>query len=86
MAQLREPDGKPVYKDGGPTYYSYVFPDDALQRECGFYLFPPKKGFLHAHKYIEMGLVDHVVCYDCGLCKLRSLIPRFGLVGHLDAS
>ncbi len=78
MTQLRQPEGAPVYKDGGSTHHTYVYPNDALGRDEGFYLFPVTKKYQrHAHKYIEMGLVDHVVCYDCGLCKERKLIPFF---------
>lgn len=73
MAMQREEGEPPAFADGSPCHYTYLFEGRR------FYINYNRRTDLlrHAHVFEEVGLVSHVRCWICGLCKLRILVPAY---------
>lgn len=73
MAMIREEGQPPVRSDGKPLQYSYLFETQS------YYLNYDRHVAMKRHRHIfkEAGLVLHVVCRECSLCRLRVEVPFF---------
>jgi hypothetical protein len=73
MAMLREQGESPAFADGRPCNYTYLFETNA------YYINYDRRRAekRHAHVFEEHGLISHVMCWQCGLVKLRAEVPAY---------